>query len=161
MEQQETILDAAVAKGMLYLDAESANREVARLLRQVGDLESRNVALENGIAAVSRMCGWRQTGACWLTCEGRGFCDTKGLAIVTPGGADNQSETIATDAHYEELKERLTNCVCAFAQEVGGISFYDLQGLLGEGEVYSALSRSHVIFSSRQSGQKDSHGQGY
>jgi len=35
----KTLLEAAVAQALPYLDAESANEQVVKLLRQVGELE--------------------------------------------------------------------------------------------------------------------------
>jgi hypothetical protein len=75
----KTLLEEVVDRGVPFMDAETANEEILKLLRQVGQLESRNAALENGIKAISLECGWRVKGYCDLSCEGRGFCDTSGL----------------------------------------------------------------------------------
>jgi len=95
-----TILEEAVARAVPFLDAESANKQILTLLRQVGELEieaaaqveglkltrgqvstlaDRNAALENAIKAISAVCYWRAMGYCYLDCGGRTFCDVTGL----------------------------------------------------------------------------------
>jgi len=77
----DTIIEAAVEKGLPRSRAE-IEAQMVTLLRQVGNLEERNAALEHGIDAISAQCGWRQAGACFLNCPGRAFCNVKGLQGV-------------------------------------------------------------------------------
>jgi hypothetical protein len=51
-----------------------------------------------------------------------------------------------SEQKYQELKAKLAEAIKEFAKEKGGISFYDLEVLLGEGEVYAALSKEPSIF---------------
>jgi hypothetical protein len=75
----KTLLEEVVERAVPFMDAETANEEILKLLRQVGQLESRNAALEMGIKAISRNCAFRDQGYCDLNCYGRAFCDTEGL----------------------------------------------------------------------------------
>lgn len=94
--QKETILSAAVAKGIELLPINEVNEGIVELHRQVSDLEStnstrkqvikilhnRNAALWDAIRAISTHCSWRQMGFCDLLCSGRAFCKTEGLAAL-------------------------------------------------------------------------------
>jgi len=101
--QKETILAAAVAKGMELLPFNEANERIVALHQQVGDLEcaigllkeavktlktqkkaleNRNAALEDGIKAISAHCSWRELGFCDVLCSGRSFCKTDGLEAL-------------------------------------------------------------------------------
>jgi hypothetical protein len=75
-----TILEEAVARGVKITGPGGAEAQILKLLRQVGQLEERNAALENGIKAISARCYWRRMGYCDLSCPGRVFCDVTGLA---------------------------------------------------------------------------------
>ena len=77
----DTIIAAAVEKGLPRSRTE-IEVQMVTLLRQVGNLEERNAALENGIEAVSAMCFWRTKRLCLQDCPGRTFCDTKGLTGI-------------------------------------------------------------------------------
>jgi hypothetical protein len=84
MGENRTIIEEAVRLGLTLMDMETANRELLKLIVQVGGLENRNAALELGLAAVSRNCHWRGVGQCNLACEGRAFCNTNGLRPFGP-----------------------------------------------------------------------------
>jgi hypothetical protein len=76
MSRPETIIAAAVRRGLPYLDAEQANDEVLKLHERVGELE-------NSLAAVARNCAGGRTW-CALVCAGRAYCATQWPTV--PGG---------------------------------------------------------------------------
>lgn len=45
----------------------------------LGQLRERCAALERGIKAIQENCKWRAFGLCDLDCNGRQFCDVRGL----------------------------------------------------------------------------------
>lgn len=55
----------------VYYDAEGANRRIGQL--------------EKVIAAISERCLPRLRGKCVMECPGRGFCDVRGLDVISAG----------------------------------------------------------------------------
>ena len=47
---------------------------------------------------------------------------------------------------YQPLKEKLVQVVRDYVKEAGGISLEEIEHLLGDGQVYTALWEERVIF---------------